>query len=183
MYPRIAQKIGGPPDEALVAQTYAASMIARLPPSYAALCQNVYSSPIARKYDDDFFYRSLYAVQLKPWLSAVDPRQLLILPFNWAMHNQSGTLRLVLAMFGVTGSVSSTTPPGFESNYRSVLSGAQALDAATAAYLRSTYFTPDTRALSAMLAEATPNGLVVGGDSATPCATAAGCYAHLTGSW
>eukprot|EP00966_Prymnesium_polylepis_P147592 3409602-Prymnesium_polylepis.1 len=49
----------------------------------------------ARAYYLDSFYRSLYALQYGQWLKTFDPKQLLVLPFNWAIANEGSTLELV----------------------------------------------------------------------------------------
>ena len=51
------------------------------------------------------------------------------------------------------------------------------------ARIREAYLTPDTLALSALLASSTPQGLVLGGDADGRCVTEQGCYDVLTSLW
>lgn len=168
-------------EEYLVANDYVEKLAAKLPSTYAALTRDIYQSPIARDYENDCFYRSLYAVQLQPWLSSFDPKQLLVLPFGWAMANQVGSVSLMMSLLGTTGS--SLTSARVESNEGHELSADEVLSNRTQQYFRSTFFAPDTIVLSGLLAKATQHGLVVGSDSDRRCVTAQGCYDVLTGSW
>jgi len=165
--------------------TYCSMLLDSLPPTYSALVANGTHSLCARAYGYDFFYRSLSALQLKPWLDEFASGQFLLLPFGWAMSQQADALRLIGALVEpVVGSLganlSQAQQAGVQANNDSYPAINTTLDAATQAALRERYFEPDTRVLSALIAS---RGLTLGGAAEQACATEAACYQALTGLW
>ena len=136
----------------------------------------------------EFLVGSLYGQVMREWLTAFAPQQFIILPSKWALDNpaeaittiSSGRAAMRLdassANFGVRD-----TPVSINARAHPTL--ADDLDANATAWLRDTFFDPDTEALVSLLAAAGSDGLVVAGCGEGLCDDAAGLKAHITAEW
>mmetsp|Transcript_45203 Transcript_45203/g.125358 ORF Transcript_45203/g.125358 Transcript_45203/m.125358 type:complete len:113 (+) Transcript_45203:41-379(+) len=112
---------------------------------------------------------------------------MLIIPHKWMLDNEALALQHVGRLVNHVASQltlnTSAVVSARESNVRFHPTLNEAIDGEMQRWLRTTFFDPDTRALSEILSGATKEGLVVAGNTTGICTTADGCYEHLVGSW
>lgn len=138
---------------------------------------------LSRDFPLDQFYRSMYSLNLKPWLEVFAPRQFVIIPSSLyfrdlasrgaVMNQVAEFLRLDPALLGAVGMTKKNVGkhPRLEDD----------ITPEKAEWLRREYFTPDTRRLAEMLAPRFKDGLVVAGYDGGPDAPAIQKY--LTDHW
>ena len=133
----------------------------------------------------DHWYRSMYSLNWRPWLDRFDPAQFVALPMRWALGDLGRAVGLVAARFGV--------PLWPQQHIRGLGSRSNASDVLNQNvyepdddfheimfWLVDAFFAPDTVELSRMFARAIPEGLTLGGTSASE---AIAIERHLEMNW
>lgn len=138
---------------------------------------------LPKSYFADQFYRSMYGLNVAPWLGSFDPHQFAVIPMGAyfksvdarrdAIGNLSKHFSLDLTASNVKEAEAHWT------NEHPTLE--QDLDQDTMEWWRRTYFRPDLRRLASSLASALPDGMAIIGYTGPPDVEQ--IMAYLTQNW